>query len=133
MSLDEPTLQEFVRHAERYGSELVYETALAYLEPEQLGLLSLALQRIDRYWKLGRAQQAWLALALDDAGVADAEICASAHLSRVTLYRLRVQRQQVEQVADAGLDSAQPSGAPVSKADSPTGPTSRPDMKHERR
>jgi len=38
MSSEEPTLAEFVRHAERYGSELVYETAAeGYLEPEELG------------------------------------------------------------------------------------------------
>jgi hypothetical protein len=130
MSLDQPTLDEFVRHAQRYRSELVYETAEGYLDWRELAALSLALQRIDRHWKLSRERQTRLALALDQAGLPDAEICASAQLSRTTLHRLRHQDEQGPDLAKTGSNSAQPCGANVPKAPTPTTDTTRPEVKH---
>ena len=133
VSLDRPTLDQFIRHAERYGSELIYETAAAgYLDYREPAALSLALQRIDRRWKLSRDQQTRLALALDQTGLPDAEICASAQLSRTTLHRLRHQDDQVPDLVEVGLDSAQPCGANVPKAATPTKDTTTPKMKHAR-
>lgn len=134
MSTDQPTLEEFIRHAERYGSELVYETAAAgYLDPEQLGLLSLALQRLDRKWRLPPAQRAALALALAELRLPQARVCEMAQLSRATLHRLRQQAQEAAQVERMAVDSAQPCGADVSPAPTATSPTPPPEMRHGRR
>lgn len=131
MSLDRPTLAEFVRHAERHGSELVYDTAAkGYLDWREIAALSLALQRIDRHWKLSREQQTQIAFALDQAGLPDAEICAGAQLSRSTLHRLRQRHEQETRPAKVGVDSAQPCGVNVPKAPTPTTGTTRSEMKH---
>jgi len=42
-----PTLAEFIRHAELYGTELVYETAEDFLGESELMQLLLELNRID--------------------------------------------------------------------------------------
>ncbi len=47
-----PELEGFIPHAERFGSECVYETAEDFLDPEQLGYLALRLRRIDGRWRL---------------------------------------------------------------------------------
>ncbi|MDE3069127.1 MAG: hypothetical protein KGJ43_00160 [Acidobacteriota bacterium] len=133
MSLDQPTLEEFVRRAERYGSELVYETAAAgYLEPEELGLLSLALQRLDRKWRLAPAQKTKLALALLESPLPVARICEMAQLHRATVHRLRQERQQVRQPAETAPDSAQPCAADVAQTPTPTSDTATPGMRHAR-
>jgi hypothetical protein len=131
VSLEQPTLAEFVRHAERYGSELVYETAAAgYLEPEELGLLSLALQRLDRKWRLAPAQKTKLALALIDSPLPVARICEMSQLHRATLHRFRQEREQVRQAAETASDSAQPCAADVAQAPTPTTDTASPEMRH---
>lgn len=50
------TLQQLVRRAELYGTELVYGTAERdlHMSVEDLGCLALALRRIDPEWKLTR-------------------------------------------------------------------------------
>ena len=96
MSIDRPTLEESTDHAERFGSQLVHETAPeGYLDATELGLLSLALQRLDRRWRLPREQRARLALALCDARLPHARICEMAQLSRATPHRLRHGAQHV--------------------------------------
>ncbi len=133
MSSEEPTLAEFVRHAERYGSELVYETAAeGYLEPEELGLLSLALRRLDRRWRLSPQQRRKLALALCERRLPLARVCEMAQLSRATLHRLRQQAEQGAQPAESGPDSAQPCGADVSEGQTAAPDTRRPEMRHAR-
>ncbi len=103
-----------------FGSEYVYET-LEYLpDPRELGMLSLALQRVDHRWWLTREQQAALALALHEAGVPTAHICEMVQLSRRTLHRLRQKREQVSEAEEAAPDSAQPCGADVPKAATPS-------------
>lgn len=133
MSLDRPTLQEFVRRAERYGSELVYETAAAgYLKPQELGLLSLALQRLDRKWRLAPAQKTKLAGALLDTPLPVARICEMSQLHQATVHRLRQERQQVRQAAERGSDSAQPCAADGAQTPTPTSDTATPEMRHAR-
>jgi hypothetical protein len=133
VSLDQPTLQEFVRHAERYGSELAYEAAVeGYLEPEELGLLSLALQRLDRKWRLAPAQKTKLALALLETPLPVARICEMSQLHRATVHRLRQEREQVRQPAETGADSAQPCAADVAKTPTPTTDTATREMRHAR-
>ena len=130
MSLDRPTLAEFVRHAERFGSELVYDTAADYLEPDERGLLSLALQRIDRKWRLTPGQKRTLALALLESPLPDARICEMSQLHRATLHRLRQEGDHADQPAQAALDSAQPCGSDVAHRPTAATDTSNPEMRH---
>jgi len=132
MSIDEPTLQEFIRHAERFGSELVYETAASYLEPDELGQLSLALQRLDRRWRLTPAQKTELALALSERHLPVAEIAEMAQLHRATVHRLRQEHTQLPDLREPGSDSAQPCGADVAQRPAPATDTSSPEMRHAR-
>lgn len=134
MSLDQPTLDEFIRHAERYGSECVYETAAeGHLDAQELGTLSLALQRIDRKWRLPYRRRAALALALCDIGLPHARVCEMAQVSRATLHRLRQDAQTVSEPAKGAPDSAQPCGGNVSSEPSPTSDTRRREMRHRSR
>lgn len=131
MSLDRPTLAEFVRHAERHGSELVYETAAkGYLEPEELGLLSLALQQLDRRWRLDAAQKTKLALALCERKLPLKRICEMSQLHRVTVYRLRQQHEQEAGLVKVGVDSAQPCGGNVAEKATVASDTNRPELQH---
>jgi hypothetical protein len=132
VSLERPTLAEFVKHAERFGSELVYETATGYLEPDELGLLSFALQRVDRKWRLAPDQKKELALALSDLQLPVAEIAEMAQLHRATVHRLRQEHTQLPDLAEAGSDSAQPGGADVAHAPTPASDTTSPGMRHAR-
>lgn len=121
MNIEHPELADFIRHAERSGTEYVYETALEYLhDPRELGRLSLALQRVDRRWQLEREQRASLALALREAGVPTSRICEMAQLSRRTLHRLRQRSEEVAQVEKCASDSAQPCGADVPNPATPS-------------
>ncbi len=133
MSLDEPTLEEFVRHAERFSNELVYETAAGYLEPDELGLLSLALQRLDRKWRLAPEQKTKLALALLESPLPVARICEMSQLHRATVHRLRQERDQAPELPEPGRDSAQPSGADVAHTPGPASDTTSAEMRHARR
>lgn len=132
MSLDRPTLEEFVRHAERFGSELVYQTATDHLEPDELGLLSLALQRIDRKWRLTPREKTTLALALLESPLPDTRICEMSQLHRATVHRLRQERDQAGQPAETATNSAQPCGADVAHRPTPASDTSKPEMRHAR-
>jgi hypothetical protein len=121
MNIEQPALADFIRHAERFGTKYVYETALEYLDdPRELGRLSLALQRVDLRWQLEREQRASLALALHEAGVPTSRVCEMAQLSRRTLHRLRQRSEKVAQVAKSASDSAQPCGADVPKTATPS-------------
>ena len=48
------TLEGFTRHAQLYGVECVYETALEYLALDELDELETALRFIDKKWRLDR-------------------------------------------------------------------------------
>jgi hypothetical protein len=49
-----PSLEQFVRHAQLFGTECVHETAEGYLGPRALLRLRVDLDRIDRDRKAGR-------------------------------------------------------------------------------
>ncbi len=133
VSLERPTLAEFVRHADRFGSEFVYETAVeGYLEAEELGLLSLALQRLDQRWRLAPEQKTRLAVAVIASPVPVARICEMSQLHRATLHRVRREREQGRPLAETRADSAQPSGADVAQGGSATTNTTSPEMRHAR-
>jgi hypothetical protein len=99
-----PTLGQYVRHAERFGGELVFETAGGLVWPfkpdlsiRQLGALSMRLQRLDPTWRLPKAEdgkfevrgvdRALFALDLVAAGEPRDRACAAAMISRSTLQR----------------------------------------------
>jgi hypothetical protein len=44
-----PVTEEFIRHAERYGSEMVFETASEYLGTVELMKLKRTLDEVDKY------------------------------------------------------------------------------------
>jgi hypothetical protein len=57
------TRTDYARHAERYGTELVFETAAGLVEPfradlddRELGYLSLRLQNLDPDWRLPKGE-----------------------------------------------------------------------------
>jgi hypothetical protein len=54
MSLERPTLAEFVRHAELFGTECVYGTAEAYLAERELRRLRIELDTIEAGRRTGR-------------------------------------------------------------------------------
>jgi len=82
-------LAKYVRQAERYGCEGVFEAATADLGAQDLGRLSLRLQNIDPKWKMPRADRHRLALGLIAAGGPDDRTCRMAQTSRTTLWRHR--------------------------------------------
>jgi len=82
-------LANYVRQAERYGCEGVFEAATADLGAQDLGRLSLRLQNIAPEWKMPRADQRRLALQLIAEGELDDQACRMAQISRTTLWRLR--------------------------------------------
>ncbi len=80
-------LASYVRHAERFGTGEVFETACAELDARNLGRLSLRLQNIDAKWKPPDAGSFALRLLRDDVPTVD--VCRMARISRQTLWRLR--------------------------------------------
>lgn len=96
-TLPGPTLQQYIRHAERFGTECVFETAIADLDAESLGLLSLHLRRVDSRWRLASAQKRALGTALLEIrpSLKAERLCEMAQISQSTLYRLRTELQQV--------------------------------------
>ncbi len=80
-------LASYVRHAERFGTGEVFETACAELDARDLGRLSLRLQNIDPRWRPPDAGSFALRLLSDDVPAAD--VCRMARISRQTLWRLR--------------------------------------------
>jgi len=96
------TLQQLVRRAELYGTELVYGTAERnlHVSVEDLGCLALRLRRIDPEWKLTLpshrrrdqvGQRNRLVFGLLDAGWPDKRIRAAAGIGATTFRALKAQ------------------------------------------
>lgn len=81
-----PTLAEFVRHAERFGVECVYESAEWTRLPE-LGSLARHLRRIEKSWRLSPDQRDRLIAELRDRGLSNREIADMAGVSLSTVVR----------------------------------------------
>jgi DNA-directed RNA polymerase specialized sigma24 family protein len=81
-----PTLTDFVRHAERFGVECVYETA-EETGLSDLGYLTRHLRRIDRSWRLSPNQRERLIAELLGAGLPQREIADLAGVSTDTVGR----------------------------------------------
>lgn len=63
------TLEGYIKHAEHYGTEEVFESALDNgLDLRQLGWLALRLQNLDPKWKLTQESQHLFVLALVTSG-----------------------------------------------------------------
>ena len=82
-------LWSYVRHAERVGTELVYETAIEDLSARERGALALQLRRIDSGWRLGDRAARALAVALLADHVAADEVARMVGRDRTTIWRLR--------------------------------------------
>jgi hypothetical protein len=78
----------YAKHAKRFGTELVFETAAADFGMTDLGRLSVELQRIDPNWKCPLAGVAF-ALTLIDHGTTDTAACRMAQITTRTLHRHR--------------------------------------------
>jgi hypothetical protein len=79
-----------VSHAQRFGVEAIYETAIELsLAPRDLGHLTRHLRRIDRRWRLSPNARHKLARRLVAAGVKTAQIVEQAGVSRSTVASLR--------------------------------------------
>ncbi len=83
------TLAAYVRHAERFGCDGVFEAASADLDASDLGRLSLRLQNLDAKWRMPRADRERLALRLVESGEPVDRACRMAQIGRTTLWRLR--------------------------------------------
>jgi hypothetical protein len=94
-------LEDYVRHAERYGTEAIFETATEDLDVVALGRLACRLRHIERRWRCPKRD--WLVLGLLDAGVRDRQVCDWVGISRPTLRKVR-------DLAKQAPDSAFPSG-----------------------
>jgi hypothetical protein len=82
-------LWSYVRHAERAGVELVFESAAEELDARDLGRLAVHLRRIDPSWRLGDRAARELALALLEQRVAPDEVARMVGRDRTTIWRLR--------------------------------------------
>jgi hypothetical protein len=85
-----PTLEEYIRHAERFGVDCVYETA------EETGLIELGylarhLRRIDRRWRLSSVQRSRLIGELLASGLTHRDIADMAGVSTDTVGRASAQ------------------------------------------
>lgn len=95
------TLQQLVRRAELYGTELLWETVERNLDVdiEDRGRLALHLRRIDPAWKLSKrtsprvlvSQRDRLIFGLIDAGWTDKRIRAAAGVGATTFRALKAQ------------------------------------------
>lgn len=85
-----PALGEFVKHAERYAHEAVFQTAEEVgLPAVDLGRLARHLRRIDNTWRLEPAQRNRLIRHLLDTKTPDKEIRDMTGVSQDTLSRTR--------------------------------------------
>ena len=85
-----PTLGGLIRHAERFGTECVYETAEELGFPAlELGYLARHLRRVDRLWRLTPDQRERLIEELLAAGTRRREIADMAGVSEKTVSRAR--------------------------------------------
>ena len=83
-------VQRYRRHAQLYGGEELFETALDEgIGALELGRLALALRHVDSDWRLTRAQAMDLAVALVSAGCADKDIRSMAGISQPTVREAR--------------------------------------------
>jgi hypothetical protein len=97
-----------VRHAERFGVELIYETAQELRLPAvELGHLARHLRRVDRRWRLSPADRHRLAWLLVAAGVKAADVAEMAAVSRSTVASLRAASPRP---ADAPPQPTEPCG-----------------------
>jgi hypothetical protein len=123
-------LEGYIRHAERHGVELVFETAIgltwpvrAELSDQQLGRLAAELRAIDPKWRLPRAESGFairpleagdFAIRLIAAGIPEAAAARMAGISIRTLQRrqrpARELLRQVQQVAESRSEPAFQSG-----------------------
>ena len=88
------SLADYVKHAEQFGTECVYETAAELgLAAAELGYLARHLRRIDKTWRLATEHRDHLILGLVTEGIADKEIRDMAGVSQDTLARLRKQSE----------------------------------------
>jgi hypothetical protein len=129
---------DYVRHAERHGAEMVFETVTGLCWPyepdltvRQLGALSLQLQRLDPKWRLPKDEfpvgdhlyevrhprglaGVDLALMLISEGVHERDACRMGMVSRSTISRRqRIAREVLRQAAsrpDQGPQAAFQSG-----------------------
>ena len=84
------TLEQYRRHAERFGTECVYETAEGLgLSALELGHLARHLRRIDPRWRLTATQRDQLIADLLAERLRTAEIAHMAGVSEKTVSRTR--------------------------------------------
>jgi hypothetical protein len=97
-------LAAFVRHAERFGVECVYETAVEMnLGAGDLGCLARHLRRLDRRWRLSPSARLALAEGLVAAGARSRDVVEMAGVSHSTVAGLRA----------AGRGLAEPTRQPM--------------------
>ena len=89
-------LDQYVKHAERFGVECVFETA-EDLMPLDRGFLSLRLQNIDPKWKVPDRER--FALDLLEAGVRPKDVCRMAQIGTKALNLLREVPREVREDA----------------------------------
>jgi hypothetical protein len=85
-----PRLDAYVRHAERYGTSFVYETAAADgFRAVELGQLARHLRRVDRRWRLAQADRRALAERLVADGVKAKDVVEMADVSHTVVAAIR--------------------------------------------
>jgi len=119
-------LDGYVRQAERFGAELVFDTAAgltwpfrAHLSIRELGYLALRLRNLDPAWRLPKPDDgafevrgldaADFALLLVAEGVDERDACRMAGVSRRTMQRRqRPAREALEQARDLSKSPPEP-------------------------
>jgi hypothetical protein len=122
------SLDAYRRHAERFGAECVFETAVGDLSVVDLGRLSIRMQKLDPRWRVP-ADRAQFAGDLIDAGEPLDRACRMAMISRTTLWREKVLGDR-GQVADQASKAPISQGATVAKQPSPTETLPTPVLQH---
>lgn len=101
------TLEGYVRHAEHFGAEEVFETALDDgLGLRDLGFLSLRLQNLDTKWRLIPEAQRWFAVALVARGVAITDAARMARADRRTVQGWCIDPDIAEEAPELALRRA---------------------------
>jgi DNA invertase Pin-like site-specific DNA recombinase len=117
-----PTLAKFIRHAELYGTDCVYETAIRYLSKTELVHLDRRLteinaevrkkyrdsgtpvpkqfRRTDKRRRMPRADKIKTVIFLTNEGLPDARIADHLGISRRTVRQLRADAREAENRAD---------------------------------
>jgi hypothetical protein len=86
-----PTLREFVRHAERFGVESVYETAEYWLVSNERASLAKHLRRIDPQWRMKPDARSRLIHSMADHGATDQQIGDALGISRRAAWSARTE------------------------------------------